>query len=173
MSTITSDKTIVEQEGVGRVASPPGSQASPGAADASPPVGFDPSRKAWPLCGYAPGNYLCTCFHCERQFQGDKRAMECLECAAASARGLIEIYRAEAQALRDWREQRRAALDELIRAASVFWGAGSEQHNLVRDVADAMFRDSDRSGEAIETTKIGSTEGESAGPQGIAQGEGC
>jgi hypothetical protein len=31
-------------------------------------------------------------------------------------------------------------------------------------------RDSDRSGEASETTKIGSTEGESAGPKDIAHG---
>lgn len=34
----------------------------------------------------------------------------------------------------------REKLDELILAARNHWGAGSEQHNLVRDVADALLR---------------------------------
>ena len=31
-------------------------------------------------------------------------------------------------------------LDNLVIAARNHWGAGSEQHNLVRDVADAVLR---------------------------------
>lgn len=136
---------------LGRMADATGlSQAEP--QSGLGPSGFDPLRNAWPLCAYAPGDYLGRCVHCGQQFQGDKRALECLECAASSAKALIEIHRNEARELREWREQRRLALDELIRAASVFWGAGSEQHNLVRDVADAMFRDSDGNPEGGDAT---------------------
>lgn len=31
-------------------------------------------------------------------------------------------------------------LDDLVIAAANHWGAGSEQHNLIRDVADAVLR---------------------------------
>jgi hypothetical protein len=55
-------------------------------------TGFDPSRKSWPLCGYAPGHYMGRCFHCGNEFEGDKRALECLECAAASANFIIRDY---------------------------------------------------------------------------------
>lgn len=34
--------------------------------------------------GWAPGNYLGKCRSCEREFTGDKRAVECLPCATAS-----------------------------------------------------------------------------------------
>ena len=40
------------------------------------------SERTWPLGGYAPGNYLCKCLDCGEQFQGDKRAYQCLPCAA-------------------------------------------------------------------------------------------
>lgn len=36
---------------------------------------------AWPLHGYAPGNYSCKCHECTKEFIGDKRAYTCLECA--------------------------------------------------------------------------------------------
>ncbi|RVO41323.1 DNA-binding response regulator [Sinorhizobium meliloti] len=41
------------------------------------------NMKPWPLRGYAPGNYMCKCILCGCEFQGDKRAMECLECAVS------------------------------------------------------------------------------------------
>jgi hypothetical protein len=31
--------------------------------------------------GWAPGNYFCTCYNCEKLFIGDKRAVECSDCA--------------------------------------------------------------------------------------------
>lgn len=37
----------------------------------------------WPLGGYAPGNYTCVCADCAKMFEGDKRAMQCLECAVS------------------------------------------------------------------------------------------
>lgn len=37
--------------------------------------------KPWPLNGYAPGSYHCKCHHCGGLFEGDKRAVTCLECA--------------------------------------------------------------------------------------------
>jgi hypothetical protein len=35
--------------------------------------------------GYAPGKYHCRCVDCDEEFQGDKRALRCLECAASAA----------------------------------------------------------------------------------------
>jgi hypothetical protein len=48
---------------------------------------------------------------------------------------------AEALAVLAWARLSRKRLDELILAARKQWGPGSEQHNLVRDIADALFRD--------------------------------
>lgn len=39
----------------------------------------EPSK--YPIAGYAPGNYYCTCMDCKQQFQGDKRAIRCEPCA--------------------------------------------------------------------------------------------
>lgn len=39
----------------------------------------------WPLRGYAPGRYICRCKSCEKHFEGDKRAMQCLPCALTAA----------------------------------------------------------------------------------------
>lgn len=35
----------------------------------------------YPVLGYAPGNYYCTCANCKTPFQGDKRAVQCEVCA--------------------------------------------------------------------------------------------
>lgn len=37
--------------------------------------------KPWPLGLYAPGNYMCRCSACQKLFDGDKRALTCLDCA--------------------------------------------------------------------------------------------
>jgi hypothetical protein len=37
--------------------------------------------KQYPIGGYAPGNYTCTCITCKQQFFGDKRAVQCEPCA--------------------------------------------------------------------------------------------
>lgn len=67
--------------------------------------------QVWPLGGYAPGNYTCTCFDCGKQHIADKRASQCLECAVLSVRratpaktdmgGLVERLRAEERAAAD------------------------------------------------------------------------
>lgn len=44
------------------------------------------NEKPWPLAGYAPGNYTRKCIDCDKQFDGDKRAIQCLECAAISVK---------------------------------------------------------------------------------------
>jgi hypothetical protein len=33
------------------------------------------------LFGFATGSYLCQCSICKKQFMGDKRSYQCLECA--------------------------------------------------------------------------------------------
>ena len=71
------------------------------------------SNNAWPLAGYAPGNYLCICRDCAGQFEGDKRAFRCIECAANTLR-----IRAEAaeQQVRDMRVGQREAFMLWVRA---------------------------------------------------------
>lgn len=66
----------------------PGCEATPSAADAS-----SQSRipNAWPLIGYAPGNYTGRCATCgETKYDLAKRAWQCLECAASQASVVIE-----------------------------------------------------------------------------------
>lgn len=46
-------------------------------------------RKVWPLGGYAPGGYSCTCVDCGDQFVGDKRSNQCLDCAIVWANKTI------------------------------------------------------------------------------------
>lgn len=35
----------------------------------------------YPIGGYAPGHYMCTCCTCKNNFMGDKRAVQCEPCA--------------------------------------------------------------------------------------------
>lgn len=35
----------------------------------------------YPIGGYAPGNYSCSCSTCKKEFIGDKRAVQCEPCA--------------------------------------------------------------------------------------------
>jgi hypothetical protein len=37
--------------------------------------------KQYPIGGYAPGYYSCTCITCKKEFTGDKRAVQCEPCA--------------------------------------------------------------------------------------------
>ena len=37
--------------------------------------------KKYPIGGFAPGNYMCTCSTCGERFTGDKRAVQCEPCA--------------------------------------------------------------------------------------------
>lgn len=41
-----------------------------------------PRRRGW-----APGNYLCDCHNCHHIFFGDKRAIECADCAYTLTEG--------------------------------------------------------------------------------------
>jgi hypothetical protein len=40
-------------------------------------------EKKYPIGGYAPGNYNCTCATCNTRFHGNKRAVQCEPCAVA------------------------------------------------------------------------------------------
>jgi hypothetical protein len=55
--------------------------------------------RTWPLGGYAPGGYYCICGQCRKQFEGDKRASECLDCAVRNAKALIESQASELKTL--------------------------------------------------------------------------
>lgn len=37
----------------------------------------------YPIGGYAPGGYMCSCSRCKAVFHGDKRAFQCEKCAMA------------------------------------------------------------------------------------------
>jgi hypothetical protein len=62
-------------------------------------------KPEWPLMGYAPGSYFCRCHVCGDQFEGDKRAFQCLPCAVAAANdGLVKlkVLDVEVQAAKDF-----------------------------------------------------------------------
>ena len=58
--------------------------------------------KRWSLGLYAPGNYHCICSECSQQFVGDKRAIQCLTCAAEKAAARIAQFEAENASLASW-----------------------------------------------------------------------
>lgn len=41
----------------------------------------DMVRKLGRVGGFADGNYICNCLHCQKPFIGDKCASQCLPCA--------------------------------------------------------------------------------------------
>jgi hypothetical protein len=49
-------------------------------------------EKKYPIGGYAPGNYQCNCTTCNTNFQGDKRAVQCEDCAVNSLREMLKPY---------------------------------------------------------------------------------
>lgn len=48
---------------------------------------------------YVSGNYLCICHDCGAQFEGDKRALECMPCAIQSVEQLAAQTRPMRKAL--------------------------------------------------------------------------
>jgi hypothetical protein len=45
----------------------------------------------YPIGGYAPGLYSCVCVSCEKEFMGDKRAVQCEPCAIEMVNTKITI----------------------------------------------------------------------------------
>jgi hypothetical protein len=43
----------------------------------------------WKLGGYAPGSYMCICVSCGNAHEADKRAVQCVHCAAREAAARI------------------------------------------------------------------------------------
>lgn len=120
-------------------ASPSGDQAT-----AVEPVPVSPLRdgilSAWPLCGYAPGNYCGRCRDCGVEWwDGDKRASQCLECASRSAKKLIEEGRRLKQVTHLFREF-------VIRNATQ-WQSGTNHHHPIWSMlAELLPGDDIRSG---------------------------
>lgn len=130
----------------------PGSQATPGAATASPPNGFDPSRVVLAM----------------RRYLSEARKEGVVPVA-------WHLSEAVAQGLSS-DSARPATLLGLKICIHDEWSWGwmmtAKRHHYDFDSGAAFWNprcDSDRSGEAGETVKQGSTVGESAGLQGIAQ----
>lgn len=74
--------------------------------DAAEKAGVPVVRKSWPLLGYAPGNYMCTCAQCGEPFTGNKRAIMRLPCAAGHANlSLSALDAAKAEVERLTRER--------------------------------------------------------------------
>lgn len=40
-----------------------------------------PGEREYPVAGFAPGDYICTCQMCERPYMGAKRSWHCEPCA--------------------------------------------------------------------------------------------
>lgn len=67
--------------------------------------------KAWPLGGYAPGDYFCRCIHCAVEFTGDKRALQCLPCAVNSLKRRAEAAEARVTKLEGLLDRAREGLE--------------------------------------------------------------
>lgn len=70
----------------------------------------------YPIGGYAPGYYGCTCVTCKTQFQGDKRAVQCEPCAISMTKEeqkqhLIDIMRGDEE-LGLYEEPKQETLEE-------------------------------------------------------------
>ncbi len=48
------------------------------------------AREIGRIGAWAPGNYICKCSACDRTFEGDKRAMNCLPCAIQALQAAYE-----------------------------------------------------------------------------------
>lgn len=59
--------------------------------------------KQYPIGGYAPGNYMCNCSTCKKQFIGDKRAVQCEPCAIEMTKK--ETFEEYLQRLKDRRTE--------------------------------------------------------------------
>ena len=56
-------------------------------------------EKKYPIGGYAPGNYHCTCATCGGKFIGDKRAVQCEPCALDNKAKFDKLSPEEQEAL--------------------------------------------------------------------------
>lgn len=56
----------------------------------SRPINFMPKDERPKNGAWAPGGYLCRCANCGCDFEGDKRALVCAECAYNNGWRLIE-----------------------------------------------------------------------------------
>jgi len=77
----------------------------------------------WPLVGYAPGGYMCKCAICEAQFEGDKRAVMCLDCAASAVNTELEHLRERVAVM-------GKALEEIALTAQMASVAGNTDEGL-------------------------------------------
>lgn len=93
----------------------------------------------YPIGGYAPGNYLCKCTDCGKQFTGNKRAVQCEPCAvkqeeafnALTADEQHELLKRNAETIKRFFDERRA--DAERRANADYSNLGHNESNYVRD----------------------------------------
>ena len=99
--------------------------------------------KCWPLCGFAPGGYIhARCSDCNKDFMGDKRATQCLECAIKTAQRnvskLDEDLKGMSLAMREMSERPDS---ERIVAAAIYFGmifslpAPARHHTILNSIA--------------------------------------
>lgn len=72
--------------------------------------------RPWPLIAYAPGNYQCECCACKKKFNGDKRAVMCLECAISETHSRVDELEASLVSITVERGAYRKALEEIKEA---------------------------------------------------------
>ncbi len=60
-------------------------------SNSNQPLPEEVKQKAWPLLGYAPGNYMNKCVSCRTEMQMvDKLCFQCWECAARKANEIMD-----------------------------------------------------------------------------------
>lgn len=92
-------------------------------------VPVEKNKRVWPLGAYAPGNYTCHCANCKKQFVGDKRAVQCLECAISCTQEVIEgLY----LTIAEQRERLQAEISSLKDSYSIVTADWNEEKNALQ-----------------------------------------
>jgi len=75
--------------------------------------------KQYPIGGYAPGYYSCTCVTCKTEFMGDKRAVQCEPCAIE----MVSIKIVENNGSYQIEKPKQETLEEAVeKYSSKMWG---------------------------------------------------
>lgn len=93
----------------------------------------------YPIAGYAPGNYHCSCSVCEETFQGDKRAVTCEPCAIKLTEEFEEGMKEYCPTLADMVAE--TSMDEAIRFG--MWLTGGNE-NIITDWFNKWKEDGER-----------------------------
>lgn len=70
-------------------------------------------KNKYPIGGFAPGAYTCTCIQCKKQFQGDKRAFQCEPCAIKNLEAYNATFLKPEEQDKEVKEEKKMTIEKL------------------------------------------------------------